>query len=112
VVSVTMPSIEVGTIGGGANLKPQASVLDLLGVRGSSSQTPGHNSQRLAKVVCAAVLAGELGLCSVLSSDDLVRSHLELNRRRPQKLEGTQGWQNMPGVKLGGYCAAVCLRGT
>lgn len=33
-VSCTMPSIEIGTIGGGTVLQPQAACLEMLGVRG------------------------------------------------------------------------------
>lgn len=33
-ISCTMPSIEIGTIGGGTQLPAQASCLDMLGVRG------------------------------------------------------------------------------
>lgn len=81
IVSVTMPSLEVGTVGGGTHLKPQASMLDLLGVKTPNRKHPGTNSQKLARIIATAVLAGEISLCSSLSSDDLVRSHLELNRK-------------------------------
>lgn len=33
-VSCTMPSIEIGTVGGGTVLPPQAACLEMLGVRG------------------------------------------------------------------------------
>lgn len=33
-VSCTMPSIELGTVGGGTQLPPQAACLDMLGVKG------------------------------------------------------------------------------
>jgi len=36
----TLPSIEVGTLGGGTILEPQAAMLDLLGVRGSHPTNP------------------------------------------------------------------------
>lgn len=75
-----MPSIEVGTIGGGTILSPQASCLQLLGVRGSCSEEPGKNARTLASIVCAAVLAGELSVLSALATGDLVRSHMKHNR--------------------------------
>jgi hydroxymethylglutaryl-CoA reductase len=34
-VSCTMPSIEIGTVGGGTVLPPQAACLEMLGVRGA-----------------------------------------------------------------------------
>ncbi|GJP62322.1 hypothetical protein CLOP_g19402, partial [Closterium sp. NIES-67] len=78
--SVTMPCIEVGTVGGGTFLAPQAAALSLLGVRGAHPLQPGANAQQLARVVAAAVLAGELSLCSALASGDLVNAHLKYNR--------------------------------
>ncbi|KAK4052630.1 3-hydroxy-3-methylglutaryl-coenzyme A (HMG-CoA) reductase isozyme [Microbotryomycetes sp. JL221] len=82
-VSCTMPSIEVGTVGGGTILLPQGSMLDLLGVRGPHPTSPGENAQRLARVICAAVLAGELSLMAALAAGSLVKSHLALNRSVP-----------------------------
>lgn len=63
-----MPSIEVGTIGGGTILEPQAAMLDMLGVRGPHPTSPGSNAQKLARIVAAAVLAGELSLCAALAA--------------------------------------------
>ena len=75
-----MPSIEVGTIGGGTILEPQAAMLDLLGVRGAHMTNPGDNARQLARIVAAAVLAGELSLCSALAAGHLVRAHMAHNR--------------------------------
>jgi hydroxymethylglutaryl-CoA reductase (NADPH) len=60
-VSVTMPSIEVGTVGGGTHLEAQGACLDIMGVRGPTKapKEPGENAQRLARTVAAAVMAGE-----------------------------------------------------
>jgi hydroxymethylglutaryl-CoA reductase (NADPH) len=66
-ISCTMPSIEVGTIGGGTQLPPQAACLDMLGVRGPHPTDPGKNAKQLARIVCATVMAGELSLCSALA---------------------------------------------
>ncbi|KAF9352711.1 3-hydroxy-3-methylglutaryl-coenzyme A (HMG-CoA) reductase isozyme [Mortierella sp. AD094] len=89
-VSCTMPSIEVGTLGGRTALPPQASMLDMLGVRGSHPETPGANAQRLARIFCAGVMAGELSLCApladksaVLLAGHLVKSHMTHNRAQP-----------------------------
>ncbi|ANB13541.1 hydroxymethylglutaryl-CoA reductase (NADPH) HMG1 [Sugiyamaella lignohabitans] len=79
-VSVSMPSIEVGTLGGGTILEPQAAMLDLLGVRGPHPTTPGANAQQLAKIVASGVLAAELSLCSALAAGHLVQSHMTHNR--------------------------------
>jgi len=79
-ISCTMPSIEVGTIGGGTILPAQASCLDMLGVKGAHETNPGANSSKLARIVCATVLAGELSLMSALAAGHLVKSHLKHNR--------------------------------
>lgn len=79
-VSCTMPSIEIGTIGGGTVLSPQAACLQLLKVKGPNLENPGENASRLARVVCGTVLAGELSLMSALASGHLVQSHLTHNR--------------------------------
>lgn len=82
-ISVTMPSIEVGTVGGGTSLAPQAAMLDLLGVRGMTpTDASESNSQRLARIIAATVMAGELSLMSALSSGHLISSHLKLNRAK------------------------------
>ena len=75
-----MPSIEVGTIGGGTILEPQAAMLEMLGVRGAHMTNPGANAQQLAKIVAAGVLAGELSLCSALAAGHLVKAHMAHNR--------------------------------
>lgn len=50
-VSVNMPSIEVGTIGGGTSLPAQAACLDVVGCRGATKAPgrPGENAQQMAK---------------------------------------------------------------
>jgi len=75
-----MPCIEVGTIGGGTILEPQAAMLDLLGVRGPHPTSPGANARQLARIIAAAVLAGELSLCSALAAGHLVSAHMSHNR--------------------------------
>ncbi|KAK4542915.1 hypothetical protein LTR36_006104 [Oleoguttula mirabilis] len=79
-ITVSMPCIEVGTIGGGTVLEPQAAMLDLLGVRGPHPTSPGDNARQLAKIVAAGVLAGELSLCSALAAGHLVQAHMSHNR--------------------------------
>ena len=79
-ISVSMPCIEVGTIGGGTVLEPQAAMLDLLGVRGAHATNPGDNARQLARIIAAGVLAGELSLCSALAAGHLVKAHMSHNR--------------------------------
>ncbi|KAL0376279.1 UNVERIFIED_CONTAM: 3-hydroxy-3-methylglutaryl-coenzyme A reductase, partial [Sesamum calycinum] len=73
-VSVTMPSIEVGTVGGGTQLASQSACLNLLGVKGASKEAPGSNARQLATIVAGAVLSGELSLsCQQLQLGNLSR---------------------------------------
>ncbi|PVU86723.1 hypothetical protein BB561_006585 [Smittium simulii] len=81
VVNITMPSIEVGTVGGGTSLLPQQSCLSMLKCVGPSRDKPGSNAQRLAKIIAGCVMAGELSLLAALASGDLVKSHIKLNRK-------------------------------
>ncbi|KAG6914354.1 hypothetical protein DXG01_000851, partial [Tephrocybe rancida] len=82
-MTVTMPSIEVGTVGGGTILAPQQAVLDMLGIKGAHPTTPGANAQQLARVIAAAVMAGELSLLSALAAGHLIRAHMAHNRSAP-----------------------------
>ena len=43
-------------------------------------EEPGANACRLARVICATVLAGELSLMSSLAAGTLVQSHMMHNR--------------------------------
>ncbi|VDP70452.1 unnamed protein product [Echinostoma caproni] len=78
VATVTMPCMEVGTIGGGTRLPAQRSCLDLLDL---SVDRP---TEHLARIIAGTVLAGELSLMAALDTDDLVNAHLRLNRALAQ----------------------------
>lgn len=89
-VSVTMPSIEVGTVGGGTHLPAQAGCLDICGVRGAAKgpdSKPGDNSRKLAQIVGSSVLAGELSLIAALAANHLVHSHMQHNRKPAAAVE-------------------------
>jgi hydroxymethylglutaryl-CoA reductase (NADPH) len=75
-LSITIPSLIVATYGGGTNLPTQQECLRLLGCDG-----PGHVF-KLAEIVAAVVLAGELSLASAISSHDWVSSHEQYGRNR------------------------------
>jgi len=79
-ITVTMPSIEVGTVGGGTVLAPQGAVLEMLGVKGAHPSHPGQNAQLLARLIASAVMAGELSLMSALAAGHLIRAHMAHNR--------------------------------
>ncbi|WP_460126258.1 hydroxymethylglutaryl-CoA reductase (NADPH) [Stetteria hydrogenophila] len=78
-VSVTLPSLEVGTVGGGTWLPTQREALAMLGVAGGGDP-PGVNALKFAEIVAAAVLAGELNLLAALAAGHLARAHKALGR--------------------------------
>ncbi|KAL4867219.1 hypothetical protein BDV12DRAFT_123246 [Aspergillus spectabilis] len=82
-ISVSMPSIEVGTVGGGTTLGPQRAMLAILGVCGANNDLPGDNSRRLARLIASGVLAAELSLCAALAAGHLVKAHMQHNRAAP-----------------------------
>ena len=77
--SVTLASLEVGTVGGGTSLPTQSEALGVLGYAGGGDPA-GSNADALAEVVATGVLAGELSLLAALSSRHLSSAHAELGR--------------------------------
>ncbi|WP_256296642.1 hydroxymethylglutaryl-CoA reductase (NADPH) [Haloarchaeobius salinus] len=78
-LSVSLASLEVGTVGGGTKLPTQSEALDVLGLAGGG-EPAGANADALAEVVAAGALAGELSLLAALASDHLASAHEELGR--------------------------------
>jgi hydroxymethylglutaryl-CoA reductase (NADPH) len=79
-ISVTLPCVEVGTVGGGTVLPAQSSSLRAMGIDPQNSPSPGANSRKLATLIGAAVLAGELSLIAALTAGHLVKAHMQYNR--------------------------------
>ncbi len=77
--SVTLTSLEVGTVGGGTRLPTQREALQILGVAGPG-EPPGTNALKFAEIIAGAVLAGELNLTIALARNELARAHERLGR--------------------------------
>jgi len=77
--SITLASLELGTVGGGTKLPTQREALAVLGPVGGGNP-PGTNADALAEVVAAGALAGELNLLSALASNNLADAHADLGR--------------------------------
>lgn len=75
--SVTLPSLIVASYGGGTGLGTQRECLELLGCYGAG------RADRLAEIVAAVVLAGDVSLGSAVLAGDWVSSHDRLGRNRP-----------------------------
>jgi hydroxymethylglutaryl-CoA reductase (NADPH) len=78
-VSVSIPALIVGTVGGGTQLETQKEALTILGVAGGGNPS-GTHAKKLAEIIAAAVAAGEISLISALASSDLARAHKSLGR--------------------------------
>lgn len=76
-MSVYLPDLMVGTVGGGTSLATQKEALSILGVAGGAKILSSHE---FAEVVGAAVLAGEVSLLASLSEGSLSRAHTRLGR--------------------------------
>jgi len=74
--SVTLPSLIVATYGGGTGLPTQRECLELLGCYGTGKV------RKLAEIIAATVLAGELSLGSAVVAEEWVQAHDDLGRNR------------------------------
>ncbi|PAU78480.1 hydroxymethylglutaryl-CoA reductase [Halomonas salipaludis] len=75
-ISVTLPNILVGSVGGGTGLPSQAAALHLLGLQG-----PGK-AAALAEVVAALCLCGEISIIGALAAGEFTQAHRKLARER------------------------------
>jgi hydroxymethylglutaryl-CoA reductase (NADPH) len=74
--SVTIPSLIVATYGGGTGLATQRECLELLGCYGKGKV------RKLAEIVAATVLCGELSLGSAIVAEEWVEAHDLFGRNR------------------------------
>lgn len=81
-VSVTLPNVMVGTVGGGTTLPSQRACLELLRLTGPDS------AQALAEVTAGLCLAGEISTTGALCAGDFSRAHHILARHRGPRRAG------------------------
>ena len=75
--SVHLPSLLVGTVGGGSQQGTAAECLALLGCAGPGS------ANVFAEILAATVLAGDLSLMAAFTAGEFVAAHERLGRNRP-----------------------------
>jgi hydroxymethylglutaryl-CoA reductase (NADPH) len=75
-IAITIPSLIVATYGGGTGLASQKECLQLMDCYGNGKVN------KLAEIIAATVLAGELSLSSAVLAGDWVSSHDALGRNR------------------------------
>ncbi len=77
--SVTLPNLIVGTVGNGKSLPFVEENLNRLGCR--EARATGANGRRLAAIIAATVLCGELSLMAALTNPgELMKAHRKLER--------------------------------
>jgi len=75
-VSVTLPNLIVGTVGGGTSLPSQKACLNLL-------YLPEENPSKAFAEICAATaLAGEISIIGALAAGDFTKAHRRLAREK------------------------------
>lgn len=70
-VSVYLPSLMMGTVGGGTRLGTKKEILTMMGAKGPTA---------LAEIITGAVLAGEVSLLASLAEGSLANAHQKLGR--------------------------------
>jgi len=75
-ISLTIPSLIVATYGGGTGLPSQRECLEVMDCYGKGKVN------KLAEIIAAVALAGEISLGSAISSSDWVSSHESYGRNR------------------------------
>jgi hydroxymethylglutaryl-CoA reductase (NADPH) len=74
-VSVSLPNLTVGTVGGGTFLPGAQDCLKMLGCQGT-----GH-ARKFAEICAATVLAGEVSIIAALTSGDFAKAHATFRRK-------------------------------
>ena len=93
--SIFMPDVPLGAIGGGTGLRTQQEALSMMNVS-PDPDNPGQAAMRLAEILGATVLAGELSLMGALSSNHLASAHRTLARNTPTSVQDAQGQDIRP----------------
>ena len=72
-VSITIPNLLIGTVGGGTNIGTQREALDILGCYGA------EKSNKFAEIIAATIFAGELSLGAAMVHGDFILAHKKKN---------------------------------
>ena len=75
-ISVTLPNIIVGTVGGGTGLPTQNECLKLLKCNGDGG------AKKFAEICAATILAGEISIMGAMSAGQFAQAHLLYGRKK------------------------------
>ena len=73
---LTLPSLTVGTVGGGTRLKMQNKNLEMLGCAEGE-----HSSRKLAEIIAGATLALDISLVCAIGSHTFTDAHMKYGRK-------------------------------
>ena len=73
-ISVRMPAVEIGTVGGGTKLPAQSEALSMIDCKGAGK------ALKFAELVAVTVLAGELSTLGAQAAGHLGKAHADLGR--------------------------------
>ncbi|MEM4122408.1 MAG: hydroxymethylglutaryl-CoA reductase [Candidatus Micrarchaeaceae archaeon] len=79
-ISVYIPSLEIGTFGGGTHRETQKELLAASGFYGEGDEQ-GFTKLAFAECIAATVLAGELNLLAAEAGKELSKAHASIRRR-------------------------------
>ena len=83
-VSVTLPALTVATVGGGTGLPTQQEALRIMDCVGDGK------AKRLAEIVAATLLGGEVSMGAAIASGEFVDAHEQYGRNRPENGPGPE----------------------
>lgn len=79
-VSLKLPSLVIGTVGGGTDLATQRECLSLLGCYGAGG------SKKFSEIIIATVLAGEIAICARVANGTFADGHKKHGRKSQNSL--------------------------
>lgn len=78
-LSLSLPNLVVGTVGGGTHLPVQSKILELMGCKGAGKV------ERFAKLIAGFALSIEISTLAAIVSGQFARAHQKLGRNKPIK---------------------------
>jgi len=76
-VTVTIPTLVIGSVGGGTGLPAYQAMLSMVGCAGSGK------ARKLAEIIGATTLAGEINCAAAQCAHEFVTAHEKLGKNRP-----------------------------
>lgn len=78
-VSLTLPNLVIGSVGGGTHLPVASGILKLMGCKGAGK------TERFAKLIAGFALSLEISTLAAIVSGQFARAHQKLGRNKPVK---------------------------